>query len=195
MLIDFIRHGEVDGPNCFRGRTDTPLSDNGWQQLRQATGRLKPDLIISSPLQRCKAFSQQWAQQLAVPLSIEPAFTEMDFGEWDGKTAEEIERLDSDMLYSFWNDPSTVTPPGAESYEQFQQRLTEGLRTISLHDASHIAVLTHGGVIKTLVSLVLEIPAQNLLSIETPLASRTRIRVSNHDEQFYFSLLQHGIGL
>ena len=53
-LIDIIRHGEPVGGKRYRGQIDDPLSEKGWQQMRDAVAGHNPwDVIISSPLARC----------------------------------------------------------------------------------------------------------------------------------------------
>lgn len=62
--IDLLRHGETDAGQCFLGRTDAALTDRGWQQMHAGLEGVRPEDyegVFSSPLQRCSAFTEQWA--------------------------------------------------------------------------------------------------------------------------------------
>ena len=92
-IIDLIRHGEPEGGVKFRGSLDDPLSSEGWQQLSTATAQCNTwDLVVSSPLVRCHKFADHLAQQTGKPLEVQRGLREIDFGEWEGKTSQEIEQ-------------------------------------------------------------------------------------------------------
>lgn len=51
LMVDLLRHGQTEGRTCFRGDTDDPLSDLGWEQMRLACpARYSRDAIYTSPL-------------------------------------------------------------------------------------------------------------------------------------------------
>jgi Fructose-2,6-bisphosphatase len=63
-IFDLIRHGEPAGGQMYRGHKDDPLSEQGWQQMRNAiTGDDKWDHILSSPLLRCREFAAELAKE------------------------------------------------------------------------------------------------------------------------------------
>ena len=63
-FFDLIRHGEPAGGPMFRGSKDDPLSDTGWQQMNAAIRDDDQwDVIITSPLLRCRLFAEQLAEQ------------------------------------------------------------------------------------------------------------------------------------
>lgn len=194
MFIDLLRHGEVDGPACFRGSTDTPLSENGFSQMQAALENHPADLIISSPLQRCEKFAHQWANKNNIKCHIEGQFQEINFGDWDGKTAEQINQIDPNLLTNYWQQPELNTPPNGESIQQFKNRVSAAWQQLLMtKDHEHLLLVTHGGVIKAIIADVLSIPVDKLLAIETPLASMTRIRISKDKNKYYCSLVSHGI--
>jgi alpha-ribazole phosphatase len=193
MIIDLLRHGEVEGKACFRGHTDEPLSKTGWQQMIEALDKYQPENIICSPLKRCADFAQQLSEQHNTVAKKITDFKEINFGDWDGLTAEQIQKTHQQELNSFWTNPVENTPPNGESLIDFQKRIIsawEGL--ITQQKNKNILLITHGGVIKMIISHVLSIPLDKLLSIETPLASMTRIRISFDDNnKQYASLVFH----
>ncbi|MDH5425601.1 MAG: alpha-ribazole phosphatase family protein [Gammaproteobacteria bacterium] len=193
MFVDLLRHGEAEGQACFRGHTDDPLSSLGWQQMRAALQEYQTDCVIYSPLKRCAEFARQWAQQQQHCAHEMAEFMEMNFGDWDGVSAEHIQVTHAHELNAFWHDPLNNTPPNGEKLLDFQQRIVAGWENlICEHSDKNVLLVTHGGVIRMIIAHVLSIPLSQLLSIECPLASMSRIRISfDEDEKQYASLVFH----
>jgi alpha-ribazole phosphatase len=77
-VIGLLRHGEVEGGNCFRGSTDDPLTALGLDQMQHAiTEDQTWDRVITSPLQRCSRFAETVAQQRSIPFDIDPRLAEI----------------------------------------------------------------------------------------------------------------------
>lgn len=177
--IDLMRHGEVEGGSRFRGSTDDPLTELGWQQMQQA---LEPGddwtQVISSPLQRCVKFSEFWSEQHQLDCFSDSAFQEMHFGDWEGKTAEEISTSNPDALKNFWQDPNRFAPDNSESLSDFRQRvLIAWENLIQKQSGQHVLLVTHGGPIRIILAHILEMPEHALLRLETPHAAISRIKV------------------
>ena len=193
MLIDLLRHGEVEGKPCFRGHTDEPLSDVGRQQILSALDNYKTDVVISSPLKRCAEIANEWSKQNNIPLTEKNDFMEINFGDWDGLTPDEIKITHEEELNNFWNNPVQNTPPNGETLLDFQTRVIRGWDSLIKDNKNkNILLVTHGGVIRMIIAHVLSIPLEKLLSIESPLASMSRIRISFDDQKNqYSSLVSH----
>ena len=72
-IIDLMRHGEPVGGRRYRGQTDDPLSEKGWQQMWDAAGEFRGwQHIVTSPLQRCAAFAD--ALQVSYGISDKNVF-------------------------------------------------------------------------------------------------------------------------
>lgn len=193
MFIDLLRHGETIDESCFRGHTDDPLSETGWQQMLSALDQYKSETVITSPLIRCAKFATQWTDQKNITAKEMSEFKEINFGDWDGLTAEQIKVTNEKELKDFWSNPAKNTPPNGESLVDFQQRVMTGLQNlITNHKDQNILLITHGGVIRIIIAHVLSMPLNKLLSLELPLASMSRIRITFDDhENQYFSLVSH----
>ena len=65
ITIDLLRHGDVANGQKLRGKTDDPLSDLGWQQMKAVIEgkELTWQKVISSDLRRCQDFSVELSQQ------------------------------------------------------------------------------------------------------------------------------------
>jgi broad specificity phosphatase PhoE len=156
--IDVIRHGEPVGGRRYRGHgVDDPLSETGWQQMWASIPETPSwDLIISSPLLRCVEFARALAERSQIPCSIVDDMKEIGFGEWEGKTPDEIIALDPNALDRFINDPIHNRPEGAESLEDFSTRVWSAYQVIvKEHQGKHILIVAHAGVARAITANVL----------------------------------------
>lgn len=189
ITIDLLRHGEVAGGLRLRGYRDDPLSDKGWQQLRQVIeGKTLPwDLIISSPLQRCALFAEEVSQQYDKPLQITPGFKEISFGDWEGQLFSELYKNQAEQMNSFWNNPSQYTPPNGEPYDDFEIRVNQAWdELICDHADKHILLVAHGGTIRALLRKVIGFPVPSFFKIEVPNASLSRITIDDDISRLTF---------
>ena len=156
--IDVIRHGEPVGGRRYRGHgVDDPLSETGWQQMWASVPETPPwDLIISSPLLRCVEFARALADRSQVPCSIIDDLKEIGFGDWEGKTPDEIIAQDPDALERFINDPIHNRPEGAESLRDFSTRVWNAYQDIvTQNQDKHVLIVAHAGVVRAIVANVL----------------------------------------
>lgn len=158
--ILILRHGstEANQQHQYCGRSDLPLSADGRRQAERTRDWLTETRIwpsgrpvICSPLQRCReTASILWPEQ--VP-EIDGAFVEADFGAWEGKTWADLQ---ADPDYRAWIDApplSDLAPPGGESRLAVHSRACAGLqRLLDRYPAQPLALVTHGGVIMTLLA-------------------------------------------
>jgi broad specificity phosphatase PhoE len=158
-----VRHGETVGGSSTRlyGATDLALSDVGRRQMecvRGAVAGIAFDRVVTSPLRRSREGAAIVHPRPEPPPAIVDGFTEIDFGEWEGLTAEEIAarfpgehdrwRLGAaDQDWGF---------PGGETRSGFRARVAAALR-IHLERASGRSLLVlHKGVVKVIVGTLLE---------------------------------------
>lgn len=178
-VIDLLRHGEPEGGSRYRGQLDDPLSQLGWQQMRDLLPVNKPwQQIITSPLCRCSAFAEELARESGLPLAYEPALREIDFGDWEGQTAAALEQLDKASFYAFYDDPLNNTPPGAEPLADFQQRVMVAWEAIQAqYQHRHVLLVSHGGTIRIILAYVLNMPLASIWRLSVPYASLSRIQI------------------
>lgn len=180
-VIDFIRHGEPIGGRAFRGhRIDDPLSDKGWQQMRSAVGDHCPwSHIISSPLQRCKAFADELASKHQLDVTIDDRFKEVGFGDWEGQTPEQLQAQRLEEYNAFYADPVNSRPPGAEDLNEFISRVVDAYEdVVKSYTDKHILVVAHAGVIRAVISHVLHTEPLGLYRIKVENAGLSRIRIN-----------------
>lgn len=177
-IVDLLRHGETSGELCLRGgRTDDPLSDKGWAQLQRAVDHAGPwDVVLSSPLARCRRFAESLGP--ALRLEVDVRLTEYDFGEWDGQTLETLWAEQGDALATFLDDADRVTPPGGESATEFRARVRAAWEALLESErGQRVLVIGHGGVLRQWVADALGAPMSAHARLEWPHAAMTRLRV------------------
>lgn len=194
-VFDLIRHGEPEGGPMYRGSKDDALSETGWQQMRAAITEADHwDAIVTSPMQRCVCFARDLAERCAIPLHIDERLREISFGEWEGRTAEQVMAADGERLSRFWADPVSNTPPGGERAADFSLRVTQSWHHWQQKLAgARVLIVCHGGVIRMIVANTMNIPLIHAFSgLTTPYACRTRIQVDTSGHGRFQSLVAHG---
>ena len=181
-LIDLIRHGEPVGGSRYRGQTDDPLSERGWRQMWAAVGEEAPwHRIVTSPLQRCSAFAQALSERHGIAISRQPAFKEVRFGVWEGRTAAELDAEEPGVVDRFYQDPVTQRPQGAEPLEVFVGRVVGAWDALIGEDTDAATlVVAHAGVIRSVVTHILCVPLSHLYRLSVPYAGITRIRLQDN---------------
>jgi len=189
--VDFLRHGEVQGGACYRGSTDDPLTKTGWQQMNHAVAGREWDVIISSPLLRCIEFAQHFKNQSNTSLFIEANWQEIHFGDWEGKTAEQI---NTEELMLFYQNPKNNTPKNAEPLSLFIDRINLAWeKLLEEHEGKQILVISHAGVIRCLFKLFLNLPADKIFNLQLDHASLTRFQCFNDKPANFISLVFYNL--
>lgn len=189
-MVDLLRHGEVAAAGwAFRGRTDVPLSDTGWQQMQRLAASLAPcDHIAASPLTRCLKFAEAMRDAWQASLVILPDMREMDFGAWEDRSFDELQAEHGALLQRFWASPEGMRPPGGELFDDFAERVISCWRSW-LADASgaHRLLVAHGGVIRVLLAHLLQMPMRALWRLHLPHASWSRVSLcAGHPPRLLF---------
>jgi len=170
--IGLLRHGETTGTG-FRGRgCDDPLTPEGERAMRAAfESSGEWDRVVCSPLQRCRLPAEGFARAAGIPVQCDPRLQELHFGDWEGRTAEQLMCDDAEALGRFWQDPFGYPPPHGEDLGRFRDRVLAGWEQSVVAPGDRVLVVTHGGVIRLLRAYLEGWPLEKLLSIEVPLAS------------------------
>jgi alpha-ribazole phosphatase len=187
-IIDILRHGEPVGGSKYRGWLDDPLSEKGWQQMRDAVeGRSEWQQIISSDLCRCADFAHKLGAECDLDVELNPGFREVGFGEWEGKSAEALLMEENEAISAFWHDPIRNTPPGGEPLPDFQQRvITTWQEMLNRHVGKHLLLVGHAGMMRILLLHLLDLPLESFYRFDPRNASIVRIRIDSgrHGEQW-----------
>ena len=158
LRLHLLRHGLTQGnlDGLYIGHTDLPLCEAGRKQLSEMKAQFRypeTQFIFSSPLKRCLETAEILYPGVR-PMVID-ALTEYDFGEYDGRSAEELH--EKSPIFDRWlaGEPE-IKPPFGESNEDFTRRvcsafarIVEGLLKTGTDDA---VILSHGGVLMAIMA-------------------------------------------
>ncbi|MFH0787864.1 MAG: histidine phosphatase family protein [Pseudomonadota bacterium] len=167
-----IRHGEVvrHGQGTFLGFTDLGLSQRGKQQIRALAEHLKGislDQAYASDLIRAMDSARPICQNRAIKPLPCPAFREMNMGDWDGKSWEEIKKKNPELSPFFFYNLKTFQFPGGETWSQFRGRVLQGLkRLLQENQGKNILLAAHAGVNRIILAQTLGLPFKNMFFMD-----------------------------
>ena len=138
--ILLIRHEEPELRGCFIGRMDPPLTAAGRRSAAAKLAGLDVKAIYVSPLRRAIETAEAIRCGVA-PVVIED-LAEIDFGDWEGLTWQEIERRWPDAACRKVEDWLGHTPPGGECWSDFDARVGRALERV-LAGPKPAAVVAH----------------------------------------------------
>ena len=180
-----VRHGSLP-PNPERrivGARDIPLSDAGRAQIRAMARQFAPELVqgagqevgavICSDLDRCRETAALLlenmptvSRQAGPPLHVEPGLREICLGLWQGMTKAEIESAWPGAYAARGRDMAHYCPPEGESFMQAQRRALAALaRWRRAYPNATLLVVSHAGIIGTLLAHYLALPLRHVLQI------------------------------
>ena len=186
MEILFVRHGETEAnrTNLFYGRLDYSLTPTGCEQAKKAGNLIRmmnftPDRIVVSGLKRthetlkAMGFSMDEAE-------IEPRLDERSLGALEGMTFPEISVRYPDLFESWDNDWLDFSPDGGESQREFSGRVRNYLEELKSedHKPDRILIVTHGGTMKTIISIILGDVSYRFNQLEIYNCSILRVRLT-----------------
>jgi len=155
VAVTLLRHGitQANHEKRYLGWTDLPLTDEAKINLQhnQSFGAAF-DYCVTSDLLRARQTTKILCPHLNIVATA--AFREMNFGQWEMKTYEDLQYNSS---YRAWiDDPGSITPPDGESFSEMAARVKMGfdkLRQEAIQQGkSNILLVAHGGVIRYLLT-------------------------------------------
>ncbi|MBQ7797463.1 MAG: histidine phosphatase family protein, partial [Lachnospiraceae bacterium] len=152
MRILLIRHGRQNSPLC---NVNVPLAEEGRRQAELLGERLKKehvDAVWSSDLIRAVETADIINEKLQVPREIRENLKEISFGDMEGLSDSVIADRFEDFLRGRAKMEKDMAYPGGESAADVVKRVLPVMKEISEHDYDTVAVVTHGGVIRSLVA-------------------------------------------
>lgn len=137
-----------------------PLSEEGKRQIKKL--RLKPDYIYSSPLKRCV----ETAFFIGEPIEISNDLIEIDFGDWEGLTMQEIQKRNPRKFNNWLYDFKNFRMPGGESVRSMVKRVDRFWKYVAeKHRQGNILIVTHGGPAKIIIMKLFGIPIEKFWSL------------------------------
>lgn len=177
--ILLIRHCEsLHAGKRYIGSTDTPLTPAGKEQARRLAARLKHgsiDRVLTSPFRRTLDTAGSVVEGRGLSVEADPDLGEIDFGQWEGLTFEEIERKDPDRVAEWARGGMEFRFPGGESLFEFGKRVRRAGKRLAKQSKETVVVVTHGGVIRFMLCHFLGLPSRSHFMFDIKPGSITRL--------------------
>ena len=164
MRLILLRHGRTGLSGRYVGSSDVPLSEEGQAQilaLRPDLSAMKIDTLLASPMLRCTQSIDLLG--LGLPVQLDPDLREIDFGHWEGKTFAEIEAQDTELVQHWASGTDDFCFPGGEATARFTRRMDAVKNRLLAANAKTLLLVTHGGVIRSLICGLLGLSQRNYL--------------------------------
>lgn len=159
--IWFARHGEVEADLVGRfvgAGTDVRLSDTGRHQAEAIAAYLENgriDTVVASPMRRALDTAAPLAKAHGLDVDIRPGFREMEFGDWEGRSWQDIEQGDPEYAATWQADPGDNPCPGGETANGFCARAQDALaEVLEEHAGRNIALFGHAGTCRAVLAQV-----------------------------------------
>jgi alpha-ribazole phosphatase len=177
MRLVLVRHAETEESargRCY-GSLDVGLSGVGKTQcarLAQGLAAQRLAAVVSSPRARALETARAIAEPHGLDVSADADLQELDFGELEGRTYDEIAESMPELYSEWMTHPTRVRFPGGESYTELRRRSLGAIATLRSELADGTAVVvTHGGVIRAVLADVLGIPDERIFRVAVEPAS------------------------
>lgn len=159
LEIYFVRHGETEWnlKGMLQGKQNSPLTEKGRAQAAKLGEALKDvefDGIYSSPMGRASLTAEIIRGDREQALFTIPALREMSFGEMEGLSKKEFQRLHPEQYKNLWEDALIYDPSAfeGETFREVDERVMEGLdHLVKSHPhGGRILVVSHGMTLKNI---------------------------------------------
>jgi probable phosphoglycerate mutase len=157
--IVLVRHGQTEWNRMerFRGRADVPLNETGLAQA-EATGKRvadewQPSAIYASPLSRAVKTAAAIARHFDLPVQIHHGIADIDYGQWQGLTPDEVKERWPEIHHAWYNAPHTMRIPGGETLDDLRTRGMAAVKELAARHAGQTIVLVGHTVINRIILL------------------------------------------
>ena len=174
---------------------DSKLTDKGITSAIMLGERLNDtdfNAVYSSPNERAFRTATYINENKQVPIYTIEGLKEIHFGDWEGKTKEEIESTEMYNIeyQNFWNNPHMYNhdPHKGESLAAFKQRVEDALKKIiSENNNGNVLIVTHAVVIRAILLFTMSISTKKMW--DPPFIHRTSLTIFNWDgEKFNYKM-------
>ena len=181
--VFLVRHGQANSnvTGYYMGWSNEDLSETGYTQVRSLSSRLASlpiTSVYSSPLQRtCTT-----AMILAIPHGLEVETSddliEIRLGDWQGLHIDEVRQKWPKLWQQSRTDPSEITMPNGESFQQVTERAIRGFdKIVVANHGKQVIIVSHEIVVKVLVAHALGVSNSIYRRFEINNASLSAIRI------------------
>lgn len=158
MKVILLRHGQTEWNTLqkYQGHTDIALNDFGRKQAQMVASYLcdneEIEAIYCSDLSRGRETAEIVARENKLEVNCDPRLREISFGHWEGLTFSEVYERYPQEFDNWFHNTRLVKVPGGESFDDVLARSLPALEEIVAQHSGTVLVVSHGGLIKTLIN-------------------------------------------
>ncbi len=184
-----IRHGHNDvvGRTLAGRKSGIHLNATGKDQAEKLVERLSEvpiQAIFSSPMERTRETAEPLARNLGLEIGIMEDITEIDFGEWAGRSFEDLENDPEWRHFNTFRSGTRI--PGGELMVEVQNRMVTSIEKLRKEFPDKvIALFSHGDPIKTVIGHYAGIPLDFALRLHISLASVSVVAVHDYGPRIF----------
>ncbi|ACK66790.1 Phosphoglycerate mutase [Rippkaea orientalis PCC 8801] len=187
LKIYFLRHGETTASQTgtYCGRLDIDLTSEGLamaEEFAKSYQDLPWKAVYCSPFKRTMATAQPLCDRLGMEMQLRPGLKELYYGEWEGKTPEEVNHEFHDDYVRWLADPGWNAPNGGERGIDIARRSSEVIEEIEhTYESGNVLVVSHKATIRIMLCSLLGIDVGRYRDrIGMPVASVSIVELAQH---------------
>jgi len=176
-----VRHGHtvVADAGLVAGFSDVDLSVEGeasLAKLRNSINNLQFSAFYTSDLKRAKRSMNLLTDKTYV---ADQRLKELNFGEWEGMSWNAVHQQQPELLNTWSSDWVNNRPPAGETFKELADRCGSWLKEQTNDDDQNILVTAHGGSIRALLCVAMDLPLSSAMQFEIEHASVTKLVLSD----------------
>jgi phosphoserine phosphatase len=120
---------------------------------------ITPAAVYASPLSRCQTTAEAIGRPFGLTPTPVPGLMDIDYGEWQGLTPDEVRRKWPEPLDNWYRAPHWAAIPGGESLQDVLARSVAALRVvIGRHPRETVVLVGHDSVNRVILLHALDLP-------------------------------------
>jgi alpha-ribazole phosphatase len=162
VRVIWLRHGETEANarHYYLGHLDSALTAKGYGQVAAKVEWLAAELqgkddrairLYTSDLGRCVETTAAVGAALGLKPKLDSRLRELDFGQWDGQTYEEVMSSgDREWMEQWYENPFDISPPNGETLREMGKRVDDWMEQMMASAGANeiVIIVSHGGPIR-----------------------------------------------
>lgn len=180
LELYFIRHSTIklNKGVCY-GQSDVDVADtfeNEVEFIKKKIPFYSEMVFYSSPLKRCLLLTKRLSKTQPI---IDKRLLELDFGDWELK---KWDLIDKKELQKWTDDIKSYKIANGESYKELYTRAIDFFEDITKKNHKKVAIVTHLGIIRSILLYTLKIPLKNSFSFQIDYCGILKIVINQSDD-------------
>jgi broad specificity phosphatase PhoE len=194
--VYLLRHGATEETEKGKLYNDpsVELTERGRDQAKALgawLNNIKPDVLACSTAKRVRSTAEIIANETGLTVVPIEHLNEWSVGDWEGRTYVDVKENDPDIYKAWSANPIDNAPPGGESITDLYERIRVQLKkVIKENEGKTIAIVSHAGVIRSILVEALGMPLINFWRISIPVGTVCKIDFSDNFATIHFTALQ-----